>query len=428
MYVWGGLSVFSVCWVVLNATGTRRYFNLAMSIEPSKQLRIRRKFLTLAFASLVICSHTPIFAQDKIVHQIADASSPVSSGRKELRAITLDAAANKWGKGNFSDGTRGPWYVYQGIWNDLSHRYDGSNRNHPALTFRKGSKTVTGFTTTADLVPGQTIHVIHYSQIFPGTGYTSGQIATVGSKSIEMTTPAGATYAPETNVLFGLLPFQYSQTITYYPEIFPRETLITWSWPAMRNRAGVFSYPNVRYGGDGLMTGTPANTVPVLRVGNLADDFSVTFDIKFDVENSEAADCLIETYVTNSATPAKGMESYTNEVGVFIHVNNMPTILAEKNHFNFSYGNFYAYIATRSQTPPFTMIVPVATQSGTTPRDMTNSGAQTIPLAQIYAALVSRGIVNANHYIPGYQVGAETSYGSGSMKINELSFIWHEAH
>jgi len=399
-----------------------------VSPDASKSFRIRRNFLALAIAPLAICIHTPIFAKDKIAPQVLDTSSPGFSDRKGLRAITLDAAANKSGKGNFSDGTRGPWYVYQGIWNDLSHRYDGSNRNHPALTFRKGSTTVTGFNTTADLVPGQTIHVVHHSEIFPGMGYTTGQIATVGSKSIEMTTQAGATYAPETNVLFGLLPSQYSQTITYYPEIFPRETLITWSWPAMRNQAGVFSYPNVQYGSNGKISDTPANTVPVLRVGNLADDFSVTFDITLDVQDSEAANALIETYVTNSATPTKGMESYTNEVGVFVHVNNMSMVLAEKNHFNFSYGNFHAYIATRSQSPcPFTMIVPVTARNGTTPRDMTNSGTQTIPLAQIYAALVSRGIVDANHYIPGYQVGAETGYGSGSMKINKLSFIWHEA-
>src|SRR6516225_6160437 len=66
--------------------------------------------------------------------------------------VILQSKSNKYGTYNVDEGTRGPFWSAQGIWNSSTKKYAG-------LTIAAGSTKVSGFSDTRGLLPGMTVEM-----------------------------------------------------------------------------------------------------------------------------------------------------------------------------------------------------------------------------------------------------------------------------
>jgi hypothetical protein len=118
-----------------------------------------------------------------------------------------------------------------------------------------------------------------------------------------------------------------------------------------------------------------------------------------------------------------------NEIGVIGHHPNysLPDIFRLPG-FYFSTGGYNFWVGTRAGTagtdqPPFTQLLPVTQPNGRVPLDLIHR-THTLPIKEILAELVNKGLVNPNNYIAGIQCGFEIIRNSGSATINSLSYVW----
>ena len=271
-----------------------------------------------------------------------------------------------------------------------------------------------------------------YIYTWPDTCVTNGTtvVNSVGTNSIEMSTPSTCTSSEAIRFIIVNDGVMYNQTITNSPSTYPNGTVFNWSFPNQFNDYGVYSYPNITYGIDGGYN-VPQNLPPAFQVNDLTD-LSVTYNISVNA-GVDDYHCLIETWPTTVARPEnpKTNNSMTDEIGFLCHTpaRLRDYILSRSDHFNYSSDGFNAYIAVRSGTalttsPPFAMIMPVTAPNGTTPLDMT-SGTQTLHIKGVLDALVTHGVLPSNAYINGFQFGFEIGRGIGSATINNLTWNWN---
>jgi hypothetical protein len=348
------------------------------------------------------------------------ASSPSNSEETDEPAVILRSESDKYGTYNASDGTRGPFWSAQGIWN-------ASTRTYTGMMLAAGSTVVSGFANTRGLLPGMFV-AVNPDVLPPET-----TIVSVEPHSIIVSNPAKRDGAEAGS--FGLVNdgTMFRQTITNLPRVFPSRTKVEWSYPAQRNDASVYSYAII--GGYGIGTGgyiRPLHKPPPKKVSEFTD-LSVTYDVSVSGNPNDFA-FLIETYPTTASDPLppKVANTMTNEIGFFPHVPNYlwTYVRSLENHFDYSSpdGTFHAYIASKpgiafGQFPPYTMIVPVTEAGGRMPRDMM-TGPQTLPLLDVLRELVSRGIIPSDSYVCGFDLGFEIGRNSGQATLNSVAWRW----
>ncbi len=85
--------------------------------------------------------------------------------------VILESKSNKYGTYNIDQGTRGPFWSAQGIWNPSTKRYEG-------LAIAAGSTTISGFSDTRGLLPGMSV------EMTPDAMPANTSIVAVGPSSI----------------------------------------------------------------------------------------------------------------------------------------------------------------------------------------------------------------------------------------------------
>jgi hypothetical protein len=382
--------------------------------------------LVLAFA-LLASSCTVLLAEERTKSQFDDSrgssaageSRPSRDGDEREHSVVLHSKSNKYGTYNVGNGTQGPFWSAQGIWNSSTKKYMG-------LTIAAGSATISGFRTTKELRPGMAV----VSDAIPA----DTTIVSVETNSIVVSNSSTKTGTAE-SATFGLVNdgTTFNQVITNFPLTFPRRTTIEWSYPSRRNDASVYSYAIIA--GYGIGSGgyfRPANKPPPKKVSEFVE-LSVTYDISIAADPHDFA-FLVETFPTTASDPSPPnvANTMTNEIGFFPHVPNYlwTYIRTLEDHFDYSSpdGTFHAYIATKpgkalTQFPPFTMIVPVTEAGGRTPRDMMR-GRQTLPLLGVLQELVSRGIMPGDSYVCGFDFGFEIGRNSGRAMLDDIAWKW----
>jgi hypothetical protein len=333
-----------------------------------------------------------------------------ATGQTGTTVIIDSNNSGQYGAYNISTG---PWWSGNDIWNPVTQAYS-------SISFTAGSTTVTGFASTAGLLPGMVLYV--WPDNSAGEGNT---IVSVGAHSIVMSAPAPSTFSNE-YVTFGMSPNTgaYEQTITNNPSTFPNGTVMTWSWPSQKNDYHVYSYPFIVYGNSLTQVTNPANMPAPLQISAITT-LSTSYNVTITADTN-SYDGLIETFVNTSPNPQLG--NATNEVGMYFHVNAdaMNYVLGFGSHLNFSQNGFNAYIVTTGGSTPDTIIMPVTTPGGTTPLQM-DTGNQTVPWASLFQFLVAHGVVSGSNYVDGFQFGFEIEDGSGSATINNLSYNWNSS-
>lgn len=363
-------------------------------------------------------TRAPAFGQREDKSVIA---KDANSGRGDEPRVILHSKSDKFGNYNVSNGTHGPFWSAQGIWNASTKRYDN-------LTVATGSNIISGFSSTKGLLRGMTVGVA--ADAFPPETI----IASVGENSIVVSQPAKRNGTGEGGV-FGLANdgVMFNQVITNYPLTFPRGTTIQWSYPDFPNDAAVYAFAIIA--GYGIGTGghfRPANTPPPKKVSEFTE-LSVTYDVSVTGDPNDF-NLLVETFPTTAPRPSAPnvANTMTNEIGFMPHVPDFAWtyISGFSDHFDYSSpdGTFHAYIATKpgsafTAAPPFTMIVPVTEAGGRTPRDMM-SGTQTLPLLGVLRELVARRIIPADSYVSGFDFGFEITRNSGRAVLNDIEWKW----
>jgi hypothetical protein len=335
--------------------------------------------------------------------------------------VILHSKSDKHGHYNIANGTRGPFWSAQGIWNSSTKKYTG-------LVIAAGSTIISGFSDTRELSPGMIVEITPYAMPANTT------IVSVGPSSVVV---SNASTMDGTGVVgtFGLVNdgIMFNQVITNYPLTFPRRTEIEWSYPSQRNDASVYSYAII--GGYGIGSGgyfRPANRPAPKKVSQFSD-LSVTYDVSVAGDPNDFA-FLVETFPTTASDPSAPnvTNTMTNEIGFFPHVPDYDWtyILTLEDHFDYSSsdGTFHAYIATRpgnafTNFPPYTLIVPVTEAGGRTPRDMM-TGTQTLPVLGVLRELVARGIIPVDSYVCGFDFGFEIGINSGRAILNNIAWKW----
>ncbi len=335
--------------------------------------------------------------------------------------VVLESKTNQFGNYNIADGTQGPFWSAQGIWN-------ASTKKHTGLTVAAGSTKITGFPDTRGLLPGMTV------EIAPDALPANTTVVSVGPSAIVVSNPSAKSGTGEVGS-FGLANdgVMFNQVITNYPSTFPRRTKIAWSYPSQTNDAVVYAYAIIA----GYGVGSGGYFLPVKRPApkkvSEFTDLSVTYDLSIDGDPNDF-NVLFETYPTTASDPSPPnvTNTMTNEIGFLPHVPNYywSYLLGLKDHFDYSSpdGTFHAYIATRpgnafTSSPPFTLIVPVTEAKGRTPRDMMR-GRQTLPLLGVLKELVTRGILPADSYVCGFDFGFEIGRNSASATLNDIAWKW----
>lgn len=382
--------------------------------------------LVLAAILLTSSSVAALFAGEQkstlVFSQLKSESQPSSESDKVSEpVVVLESKSDKYGNYNVADGTQGPFWSAQGIWNASTKRYAG-------LVVTAGSTKVSGFLNTTGLLPGMTV------DITPDALPADTMIVSVGTGSIVVSNASTKNGTGEAGA-FGLANdgVMFSQVITNYPRTFPKRTKIEWSYPAQRNDASVYSYAII--GGYGIGTGGhfhPQNRPAPKKVSEFTD-LSVTYDVSVSGNPNDFA-FLVETFPTTASDPSPPnvTNTMTNEIGFLPHVPDYlwTYILTLGDHFDYSSpdGTFHAYVATKpgnafTSAPPYTMIVPVTAARGRTPRDMM-AGRQTLPLLGVLRELAARGIVPADTYFCGFDFGFETGRNAGRAILNDIAWKW----
>jgi hypothetical protein len=336
-------------------------------------------------------------------------------------AVILESKSSKYGNYNIADGTRGPFWSAQGIWNSSTKKYTG-------LAIAAGSTTISGFSDTTGLLPGMIV------EITPDALPANTTIVSVGENSIVVSNASTRDETGEVGA-FGLVNdgIMFNQVITNYPLTFPRRTEVEWSYPSQRNDASVYSYAIIA--GYGIGSGgyfRPVNRPEPKRVSEFTS-LSVTYDVSV-AGNLDDFAFLIETFPTTSSDPPSPTvtNTMTNEIGFVAHVPDFgwTYVRTLEDHFDYSSsdGTFHAYIATRpgkafTQFPPYTLIVPVTEAGGRTPRDMM-TGTQTLPVLDVLRELAARGIMPVDSYVCGFDFGFETGRNSGRAILNNIAWKW----
>src|SRR5579859_215291 len=144
--------------------------------------------------------------------------------------VILESKSNKFGTYNIGEGTQGPFWSAQGIWNPSTKRYEG-------LAIAAGSTTVSGFSDTRGLLPGMTV------EMTPDAMPANTTIVTVRPSSIVVSNASTKNGMGEV-ATFGLANdgVMFNQVITNHTSTFPRRTKIEWSYPSQTNDAVVYSY------------------------------------------------------------------------------------------------------------------------------------------------------------------------------------------
>lgn len=375
---------------------------------------------SLSVATLFAKEQTGIFVLGQLDNgsqkspEAGEADSPDTT-------VILESKSNKYGTYNIDEGTQGPFWSAQGIWNASTKRYAG-------LTIATGSTKVSGFSDTRGLLPGMTV------EMTPDAMPANTTIVSVAPSSIVVSNVSAKSGMGEV-ASFGLANngVMFNQVITNYPRTFPRRTKIEWSYPSQKNDASVYSFAIM--GGYGIGSGghfRPSNRPTPKKVSEFTD-LSVTYDVSITADPNDFA-FLVETFPTTASDPSAPnvTNTMTNEIGFLPHVPDYlwTYILSLTDHFDYSSpdGTFHAYVATRAgkaftSAPPFTMIVPVTEAGGRTPRDMM-VGRQTLPLLGVLQALVARGIMPADAYVCGFDFGFETGRNSGRAILNDIAWKW----
>ena len=336
-------------------------------------------------------------------------------------AVVLESKSNKYGSYNITDGTQGPFWSAQGIWNAATKKYTG-------LTIAAGSTKVSGFQDTAGLLPGMTIGMT------PDAMPENTTVVSVEAGFIVVSNPSTKSGTGEA-AIFGLVNdgVMFNQVITNHPDTFPRNTKIEWSYPNQRNNASVYSYAIIA--GYGIGSGgyfRPLNR-PVPKKVSEFTELSVSYDLTVAGGPDDFA-VLVETFPTTASDPSSPdvANTMTNEIGFLPHTPDYlwTYIRTLRDHFDYSSpdGTFHAYIATRAgnaftNATPYTMIVPVTEAGGRTPRDMM-LGKQTLPLLGVFRELVARGIMPSDSYVCGFDFGFETGRNSGHAILNDIAWKW----
>jgi hypothetical protein len=374
----------------------------------------------LVAAALLIASTSAalLFAQSEDKGVMAQDANP---RRGDEPRVILHSKSDRWGSYNVSNGTNGPFWSAQGIWNASTKRYEN-------LTFATGSNIISGFSSTQGLARGMTVGVT------PEAFAPETTIVSVGENSIVVSQAAKRDGKGEAGV-FGLANdgVMFNQVITNYPLTFPRGTTIEWSYPSLPNDAAVYAFAIIA--GYGIGTGghfRPANAPPPKKVSEFTE-LSVTYDVSVTGDPNDF-NLLVETFPTTGPRPsAPNVENtMTNEIGFMPHVPDFAWtyISGFSDHFDYSSpdGTFHAYVATKpgnafTAGPPFTMIVPVTEAGGRKPRDMMR-GTQTLPLLGVLRELVARGIIPADSYVSGFDLGFEITRNSGRAVLNDIAWKW----
>jgi hypothetical protein len=336
--------------------------------------------------------------------------------------VILESKSDKYGIYNIADGTQGPFWSAQDIWNSAT-------KSHTGLIIAAGSTKISGFLDATGLLPGMTV------EITPDAMPANTTVVSVEASSIVVSNPSTKNGTDEV-ATFGLVNdgVMFNQVITNHPGTFPRGTRIEWSYPRERNDASVYSYAII--GGYGIGSGgyfRPLNRPAPKKVSEFTD-LSVTYDVSVTGDPNDFS-FLVETFPTTEPDPSPPnvTNTMTNEIGFLPHVPDYlwTYILTLSDHFEYSSpdGTFHAYVATRAGNaftkapPPFTMIVPVTEARGRTPRDMM-IGRQTLPLLGVLRALVARGVMPADSYVCGCDFGFEIGRNSGRAILNDITWKW----
>jgi hypothetical protein len=205
----------------------------------------------------------------------------------------------------------------------------------------------------------------------------------------------------------------YAESITSYPDTFPNNTVLNWSYPNTPGPGNVWAYPEVVYGYlGGISNYTPSGEgitpVQVKNLTALTGSYNVTLQ-----GNTDQYDVLWETHLTTA--PA------SNEVCEFSIMLHSPSyftqyVMSLPEEYDYHAAGLSATIVNaESSSNPYIIVMP---KQG----DMLSA---TVDIKSILTFLISKGVVSGDWYIEGFELGVEPQQGSGSITINSLSYNWN---
>jgi hypothetical protein len=192
----------------------------------------------------------------------------------------------------------------------------------------------------------------------------------------------------------------YSTSVTFDPNNFQGGTSFSWKYP--RNVGGIYAYPNIDYAAQAAgVSSTPAANVENLSVTynvNLSDmaGSTVAFDIWFNSQPKGSwattnAELLIEVHPISRGKPNQSfLLTGSGFTGATVYASNISAA-----------GANWKFIDVKM------------------PADMMSG---TLRLSDIIKGLIRNGVLTGQEYITSLQFGSEVHGGSGSLRINSLSY------
>ena len=205
----------------------------------------------------------------------------------------------------------------------------------------------------------------------------------------------------------------YTESITSYPDTFPNNTVLNWSYPNTPGSGNVWAYPEVIYGYmGGISNYTPSGEgtrpVQVKNLTALTGSYNVTLQ-----GDTEQYDVLLETHLTTA--PASNMVC---EFAIMPHSPSYFTqyVMSLPVQYDYNAPDLSATIANAgSSSNPYFIVMP---KQG----DMLSA---TVDIKSILTFLISKGVLSGDWYIGGFELGVEPRQGSGSITINSVSYNWN---
>lgn len=191
----------------------------------------------------------------------------------------------------------------------------------------------------------------------------------------------------------------FSQTITANSDFLQNTVVMSWDWPDTASPTGAYGWSAIQYGFNQksiqIQNLQSLNVNFSTAISGAPNNFDLSFDIVLTAQPGASSQPVCEIMYNLHRPPVWGQPGIPYSVGTVtgtadIFVENVP--------------------AVNLNNIPDVIVYPAQdTLTGT------------INLTDIIDPLVADGLISANDYFDGVQLGAETFEGSGSATINNFS-------
>ena len=222
----------------------------------------------------------------------------------------------------------------------------------------------------------------------------SGQTYTIGDYSVQNNDWGKG------NLVIGK---DYTQQITFNESGLQQNVTMSWAWPEILPPTYVYGYPEVMWGSKFGNIGPMSYSNQIKNITNL----SVNYDVSTSVDPNNEFDVGIEIWTSDAPWRTPGANK-TGEIMVKVH--------GWQDGSGPSYSD-----STLQATEVIHKNWGLTGWTFATLDTTADKLSGTISFSNILADLVAKGIINENNYVSGVELGAESSKGSGWLRVNQFA-------